>query len=180
MILKDDHSCIRGEAAPRQLLRSKSPAPLLRSALLTFLFLVGITAIGIMVFLPKQLWLLPTIFTSLIRSATALPTSQHHAVNNSTKGSLGAVTSESTVCSGIGRDILLRGGNAADAMVGTTFCVGVIGMYHSGVGGGGFMLVRGSDGEYEFIDFRETAPAAAFQDMYNNNTESSLYGGLAR
>lgn len=53
-------------------------------------------------------------------------------------------------------------------------------MYHSGIGGGGFMLVRGSNGSYEFIDFRESAPAAAFQDMYNNDTTLSLYGGLAR
>lgn len=53
-------------------------------------------------------------------------------------------------------------------------------MYHSGIGGGGFMLVRSPNGTYEFIDFRETAPAAAFQDMYNNNTDASLYGGLAR
>ncbi|KAI8629787.1 gamma-glutamyltransferase 1 [Xylariaceae sp. FL1651] len=92
---------------------------------------------------------------------------------------LGAVASESSVCSNIGIDILKKGGNAADALVGTQFCIGVIGMYHSGVGGGGFMLVRDSDGQYEFIDFRETAPAAAFQDMYNNNTAASLYGGLA-
>jgi len=42
------------------------------------------------------------------------------------------------------------------------------------------MLVRAPNGSYEFIDFRETAPAAAFQDMYNNNTNASLYGGLAR
>lgn len=41
------------------------------------------------------------------------------------------------------------------------------------------MLVRGANGSYEFIDFRETAPAAAFQDMYVNNTNSSLYTGLA-
>lgn len=41
------------------------------------------------------------------------------------------------------------------------------------------MLVRAPNGTYEFIDFRETAPAAAFQDMYNNNTEASLAGGLA-
>lgn len=41
------------------------------------------------------------------------------------------------------------------------------------------MLVRSKNGSYEFIDFRETAPAAAFQDMYNNNTDASLYGGLA-
>lgn len=95
-------------------------------------------------------------------------------------GELGAVASESSICSNIGIDLLRRGGNAADALVGTTFCIGVIGMYHSGIGGGGFLLVRGSDGEYEFVDFRETAPAAAFQDMYNNNTNASIYGGLAR
>jgi gamma-glutamyltranspeptidase/glutathione hydrolase len=70
-------------------------------------------------------------------------------------------------------------GNAADAMVGTTLCVGVIGMYHSGIGGGGFMLVRDPNGEYESVDYRETAPAAAFQDMYKNNVNASIYGGLA-
>lgn len=48
------------------------------------------------------------------------------------------------------------------------------------IGGGGFMLVRNGKGEYEFIDFREKAPAAAYQDMYVNNTDASLYGGLAR
>lgn len=55
-----------------------------------------------------------------------------------------------------------------------------VGMYHSGIGGGGFMLVRAPSGSYEFIDFRESAPAAAFQDMYRNNTDASIYGGLAR
>ena len=41
------------------------------------------------------------------------------------------------------------------------------------------MLVRSKTGKYEFIDFRETAPAAAFQDMYNQNINLSIYGGLA-
>ncbi|TVY55327.1 Glutathione hydrolase proenzyme, partial [Lachnellula suecica] len=93
--------------------------------------------------------------------------------------SLGAVSSERKVCSEIGIGLLKRGGNAADAMVGTTLCVGVIGMQHSGIGGGGFMLVRGSDGKYESIDFRETAPAAAFEDMYENNINASVRTGLA-
>jgi gamma-glutamyltranspeptidase/glutathione hydrolase len=53
-------------------------------------------------------------------------------------------------------------------------------MWLSGIAGGGFMLVRSPNGSYEFIDFREVAPAAAFQDMYVNNSSSSLYGGLAR
>ncbi|KAJ4504505.1 hypothetical protein HRR90_007681 [Exophiala dermatitidis] len=93
--------------------------------------------------------------------------------------SLGAVASESNICSHIGIDLLRQGGNAADALVGTVFCIGVVGMYHSGIGGGGFMIVRSANGSYEFIDFRETAPAAAFQDMYNNNTNASIFGGLA-
>ena len=42
------------------------------------------------------------------------------------------------------------------------------------------MLVRGHNGSYEFIDFRETAPAAAFEEMYENNTVASILGGLAR
>lgn len=48
-------------------------------------------------------------------------------------GELGAVASESDICSHIGVDLLKQGGNAADALVGTVACVGVIGMYHSGI-----------------------------------------------
>ncbi|KAF1838598.1 gamma-glutamyltranspeptidase 1 precursor [Decorospora gaudefroyi] len=95
------------------------------------------------------------------------------------EGQLGAVASESNVCSHIGIELLNLGGNAADVMVGTVACIGVVGMYHSGFGGGGFMLVRAPNGTYEFIDFRETAPAAAFEDMYKNNTDASIRGGLA-
>ncbi|KAF4972559.1 hypothetical protein FSARC_906 [Fusarium sarcochroum] len=91
----------------------------------------------------------------------------------------GAVASEAQECSNIGRDLLARGGNAVDAMIGTTFCVGVIGMYHSGIGGGGFMLVRDKEGNYEAIDFRESAPAAAYEDMYQGNVNGSIYGGLS-
>ncbi|KAL9057636.1 MAG: hypothetical protein Q9162_002251 [Coniocarpon cinnabarinum] len=92
---------------------------------------------------------------------------------------LGAVASEKLSCSNIGANLLRAGGSAADAIVGTVFCVGVQGMYHSGIGGGGFATLRAPNGSYEMIDFRETAPAAAFQDMYSNDTDLSLYGGLA-
>ncbi|KAF2645684.1 gamma-glutamyltranspeptidase 1 precursor [Massarina eburnea CBS 473.64] len=94
-------------------------------------------------------------------------------------GHLGAVASESGICSKIGVELLEQGGNAADALVGTVACVGVVGMYHSGIGGGGFMIVRAPNGTYEFIDFRETAPAAAFEDMYKENEDASINGGLA-
>lgn len=52
-------------------------------------------------------------------------------------------------------------------------------MYHSGIGGGGFMLVRDRHGNYESVDYRETAPAAAYEDMYDGNVEGSIRGGLS-
>ncbi|KAI9891767.1 MAG: hypothetical protein M1814_002331 [Vezdaea aestivalis] len=64
-------------------------------------------------------------------------------------------------------------------LVGTVLCIGTVAMYHSGIGGGGFMIVRGSNGSYENIDFRETAPAAAFEDMYKEDVNLSMFGGLA-
>ncbi|KAI1327608.1 gamma-glutamyltransferase [Xylariaceae sp. FL0255] len=96
-----------------------------------------------------------------------------------TGGSRGAVASESRVCSQIGIDLLAKGGNAVDAWVGTQLCVGVIGMYHSGIGGGGFALIRDSAGEYHSLDYRETAPAAASEDMYQGNVRGSVFTGLA-
>ncbi|KAK4615605.1 Glutathione hydrolase proenzyme [Fulvia fulva] len=126
---------------------------------------------------------LPTVLLSQLASAAPASIAPDYDVSNprlDPEGNkLGAVASESDICTNIGGDVLKAGGNAADSTVATVLCVGVIGMYHSGIGGGGFMLVRSSNGSYEFIDFRETAPAAAFQDMYNNNTNASLYGGLA-
>lgn len=119
------------------------------------------------------------LFLTLSGLASAVPTI--HLDGNSTEVAtkLGAVASESSICSKIGIDLLEEGGNAIDALVGTVFCVGTIGMYHSGIGGGGFMLVKSPNGTYEFIDFRETAAASYYQDMYVNDTDLSLYGGLA-
>ncbi|KAK4198481.1 gamma-glutamyltranspeptidase [Triangularia verruculosa] len=97
----------------------------------------------------------------------------------SPNGTRGAVASESRICSQIGIDMISAGGTAADALVATTLCVGVIGMYHSGIGGGGFMLVRDELGRYEVIDYRETAPASAHRDMYKHDRNASVIGGLA-
>lgn len=41
------------------------------------------------------------------------------------------------------------------------------------------MLVRDSEGQYEAIDFREAAPAAAFENMYQGNVKGSQTSGLA-
>lgn len=52
-------------------------------------------------------------------------------------------------------------------------------MYHSGIGGGGFALIRSPEGTYEAVDFRETAPGAAYEDMYGGDVQLSVTGGLA-
>lgn len=118
------------------------------------------------------------LLLALSRLVSAVPTADPQT-DSTEAHELGAVASESAVCSRIGIELLEQGGNAVDALLGTTLCVGVIGMYHSGIGGGGFMLVRDPSGSYEFIDFRETAAASYYEDMFVNSTNSSLYGGLA-
>ncbi|GME51578.1 gamma-glutamyltranspeptidase [Neofusicoccum parvum] len=95
------------------------------------------------------------------------------------EGTRGAVASESSECTKIGIDLLAQNGSAADALVGTVLCVGVVAMYHTGIGGGGFSVVRSPKGYYEFINFRETAPAAAEQNMFNNDESLSVRGALA-
>jgi len=64
-------------------------------------------------------------------------------------------------------------------MVATQICIGTVAMYSSGIGGGGFVLVRSEKGIYEFIDFRESAPAAAYERMFSpENITLSVRGGL--
>lgn len=41
------------------------------------------------------------------------------------------------------------------------------------------MLIRTSTGEYDFIDYRETAPSGATVDMYTENGTLSKITGLA-
>ncbi|KAH9992573.1 nucleophile aminohydrolase [Russula vinacea] len=101
------------------------------------------------------------------------------------KAKHGAVASENVLCSNIGVEILKEGGNAVDAAVAATFCIGVVNMFSSGIGGGGFMVVRlppsAPDGTSEVwtIDFRETAPAFANATMYKKHPINARFGGLS-
>jgi gamma-glutamyltranspeptidase/glutathione hydrolase len=78
----------------------------------------------------------------------------------------GMVASPQADATRAGAEILAAGGNAVDAAVATAFALAVTDAHHSGVGGGGFVLVRMADGWAAAIDARETAPAAATRDMY--------------
>jgi gamma-glutamyltranspeptidase / glutathione hydrolase len=65
-----------------------------------------------------------------------------------------------------GLEILEQGGNAIDAAVAIQFTLAVTLPRAGNLGGGGFMLIQKSDGTRAALDFREKAPAAAYRDMY--------------
>lgn len=64
-----------------------------------------------------------------------------------------------------GADILAMGGNAVDAAVAIGFALAVSYPEAGNLGGGGFMTVLMRGRPY-FLDYRETAPAVATQNMY--------------
>ena len=78
--------------------------------------------------------------------------------------------------------ILNKGGNIFDAAVTASFTIAVERPQSTGIGGGGFMVLRrASTGKIETVDFREVAPQAATKNMFiddqNKVIASSTYGG---
>ncbi|MFT4534379.1 MAG: gamma-glutamyltranspeptidase/glutathione hydrolase [Saprospiraceae bacterium] len=88
------------------------------------------------------------------------------------------------VASQAGYDIMKQGGNAVDAAVSVQFALAVCYPIAGNIGGGGFMVYRGADGSTNTLDYREMAPAAAYDDMYLDENgdpiaEKSQNGGLS-
>lgn len=77
----------------------------------------------------------------------------------------GVVAAAHPLASAAGAELLDQGGNAIDAVVAGAFTMAVVGPYHSGLGGGGFAVLKVPAGEFAF-DFREVAPAGASRDMF--------------
>ena len=78
-----------------------------------------------------------------------------------------AIASAHTLATQAGFEVLAAGGNAFDAAVAVASTLSVVEPQSSGLGGGGFFLVRRmSDGKETMIDARETAPAAVDQKDY--------------
>ena len=77
----------------------------------------------------------------------------------------GAVASPDRYGALAAEEILRKGGNAVDAAVATAFALAVTYPEAGNLGGGGFMTLY-VDGKPYFLDYRETAPAAATAGMY--------------
>lgn len=94
------------------------------------------------------------------------------------------VASADKVASEVGIEILKKGGNAIDSAIAVALALAVVYPSAGNLGGGGFMLIRTADGKTTAIDYRETAPKKAYQDMYLNKegklvSSASTTGHLA-
>ncbi len=76
------------------------------------------------------------------------------------------VVSARQEASAIGVAILIKGGNAFDAMIATDLALVVAYPFAGNIGGGGFTVYRTKDGKVGSFDYREKAPLAATRDMY--------------
>lgn len=73
------------------------------------------------------------------------------------------------LASRVGNDILAQGGNAIDATVATAFALAVTLPSAGNIGGGGFIVYQGNNGDKTAFNFREKAPIAAHSKMFLNN-----------
>ena len=117
-----------------------------------------------------------TISTLVLFGAITAEATSRHPV----RGNNGVVASSSAIASEVGVEILKKGGNAVDAAVATAFAMAVTWPTAGNIGGGGFLVYHGADGETTTFDFREKAPLAATRTMYldeDGNVESITDAG---
>lgn len=75
-----------------------------------------------------------------------------------------------------GKAVLEAGGNAFDAAVAVSAALAAVEPYSSGLGGGGFWLLRPEGEPAVMVDGREEAPAAAKRTMYQNDAGEVVKG----
>ncbi len=104
----------------------------------------------------------------LAQAATAqAPINTYNATHHPVVGRNGMVSSQNFLATQIGVDILRQGGNAVDAGVAVGLALAVTLPRAGNVGGGGFFLLHlAEENRTVAVDFRETAPAAAYSDMF--------------
>ena len=106
----------------------------------------------------------------------ALASSDSAAEPTVPAGLHGAVATDQQLASETGLRVLREGGNAVDAAVAIGYTLAVTFPSAGNLGGGGFMLIRFARGDAHFIDFRETAPAAATVNMYLDSAGTIVPG----
>jgi gamma-glutamyltranspeptidase/glutathione hydrolase len=111
----------------------------------------------------------------LLIPGQALPTTVA-ASREPVRAKHGLVASTSEIASRVGVDVMKRGGNAVDAAIAVAFALVVTHPAAGNLGGGGFMMIRLTDGRSTAIDYREMAPAAAHRDVYLDKNGNPIQG----
>src|SRR5215472_11745427 len=101
-----------------------------------------------------------------LASLLTAPTSAGPLAAPAVEAEHGMVVSAHRLASEAGVRILQAGGNAVDAAAAVGYALAVVDPCCGNIGGGGFMTIHLADGRETFINFRETAPAAASAGMY--------------
>jgi gamma-glutamyltranspeptidase / glutathione hydrolase len=122
-----------------------------------------------------------TIFAALAGTATAATAPSGPSTATGTGGAAATVE---TLATQAAIDTLRHGANAVDAAVTAAAVLGVTEPFSSGIGGGGFLLLRTAGGTVTTIDQRETAPAAMRADSFWENGAAlpftlARYSGLS-
>src|SRR5690606_4563962 len=105
---------------------------------------------------------------------TSVPNSYDYEVVKEIKVENAAVVSAHPLASEVGKEILMRGGNAVDAAIAVQYALAVVYPNAGNLGGGGFMVFHNKDGKSYSIDFREKAPGSAFKDMYLDSAGNAV------
>ena len=109
---------------------------------------------------------LPTRFLGALAVSGLLVCEAEAASQPAVEAEHGMVVSAQHYASEVGAGILAQGGNAIDAAIAVGYALAVVDPCCGNIGGGGFMTIHLKDGRETFINFRETAPAAATAGMY--------------
>jgi gamma-glutamyltranspeptidase / glutathione hydrolase len=106
-------------------------------------------------------------YGALVLAAALWPAAACPASRPAVEASHGVVVSSQHLASEIGAEILREGGNAVDAAVAVGYAQAVTNPCCANIGGGGFMVIHlAKENRDVFINFRESAPAAATKTMY--------------
>ncbi|MEX2475428.1 gamma-glutamyltransferase [Marinobacter sp.] len=105
------------------------------------------------------------VFTTALQAQAILEGERHHPE----EGRHGMVVTSHDLATDAALRVLKNDGNAVDAAVTAGFVLAVVQPRSGNIGGGGFMLVAPGDGSpVEAIDYREKAPAAATETMFQD------------